>query len=382
MLKISLLTIFCPIAVALSAQGVQFETLNWQEALKKAHNEGKMIFLDGVTSWCGPCKMMAREVFPDSAVGAYFNRHFINLRYDMERGEGIDLSNRYAVWVYPSLLFVDSTGAVQHRSAGYHKPGELLELAQMALDSAHNLAAMERQYAAGNRHREFMQTFLKAKAAAFDPGADRIANEFLKTEDDYSIPENMDLIINHIEDPYSHGFQYLLRNRDTFETKFGKREVKARIESVFENYLQSHPELQLGEVQRLYMTLYPERGEIMASRYRLDYYLQKGFTEDFVRSALDHYARYPSEDSDELDEIASIFAEEVSDTQQLKTALGWSRHAIALHETYYERFTEARLLAKLGKRKEAKKSAKRALQMGQDEGEDTLPIEDFLESMK
>jgi len=370
------------LSTILPAQGIQFEKSSWTDALAKANAEGKLVFLDAVTSWCGPCKMMAKEVFSDSVVGAFFNKNFVSIKLDMERGEGIEISSRYKVWVYPSLLFVDDSGQIQHRAAGFHHPQELIALGQTALNPALNLAGLENKYASGNRHRAFLLQYLEAKSAAYDPDAGRIANDFLKTEDDLGTPENMDLLMRHIDDPYSLGFQFLLKNRALFEEKYGKREVKVKIETVFEGYLQSHPGLQLGEVQRLYGTVYPEGGEALASRYRLDYHRQRNDPVNFANAAIDHYARYPSDDPDELNEMAGIVSEEVSDPAQLQIALGWAEKAISLQETSYYQYTLAKVWLKMGKKKAARKAAERSLKLAEMEGEDTLLAEEFLKSLK
>ena len=41
------------------AQGIEFFHGTYEEALQKARAEGKQIFVDVYTSWCGPCKMLA-----------------------------------------------------------------------------------------------------------------------------------------------------------------------------------------------------------------------------------------------------------------------------------------------------------------------------------
>lgn len=369
-------------ALSLSAQGIFFEHGSWPDALAKARAERKFIFVDAVTSWCGPCKMMAKEVFPDSSLGAFFNKNFVSLKLDMERGEGIEFSSRYKVWVYPTLLFLDTAGNVLHRSAGYHAAPALLDLSKTALDPSRNLAGMERRYAAGDRRREFMLQYLEAKSAAYDPEAGQIANLILKSEDDLGKPEIMDILMRHVDDPYADGFKYLLKNRPVFEEKYGKREVSVKIEQVFEAYLQSHPGLQLGEVQRLYSTVYPERGEELASRYRLDYYRQRGDNENFARTATDHYTRYPSDDADELNEMVWLFTELVSSPEYLNVALIWAERSVALQEASYNQYNRARLLAKLDKKAAARKAAERALELAKIEGEDTLPFEEFMASLK
>lgn len=60
------------------SQGMVFETGNWDSILKKAKKEKKLIYLDAYTTWCGPCKMMKKNIFPDEAVGKFYNQHFVN----------------------------------------------------------------------------------------------------------------------------------------------------------------------------------------------------------------------------------------------------------------------------------------------------------------
>lgn len=69
-------------------EGVRFESLTFEEALQKAKEENRWIFLDAYTSWCGPCKVMAEQVFTLAKAGVFFNSRFVNVKYDMEKGEG------------------------------------------------------------------------------------------------------------------------------------------------------------------------------------------------------------------------------------------------------------------------------------------------------
>ena len=42
----------------LFSQGVDFKSVSLKEALEQAKTQGKMVFVDCYTTWCGPCKMM------------------------------------------------------------------------------------------------------------------------------------------------------------------------------------------------------------------------------------------------------------------------------------------------------------------------------------
>ncbi|MFR6381410.1 MAG: thioredoxin family protein [Odoribacter splanchnicus] len=72
------------------AQGVNFRPLSYTEAIELAAKENKMVFIDFYTTWCGPCKRMSKEVFPQQEVGEYFNRTFISLKLDAEKENGLE----------------------------------------------------------------------------------------------------------------------------------------------------------------------------------------------------------------------------------------------------------------------------------------------------
>lgn len=110
--------------------GIQFFHGTFAEAQAKAKQENKLIFMDAYTSWCAPCRFMAANVFTDPSVGEYYNAHFVNLKVDMEKGEGPDLSRRYSVMAYPTLLFIDGNGAVKSRTMGGKSASEFIALGQ------------------------------------------------------------------------------------------------------------------------------------------------------------------------------------------------------------------------------------------------------------
>jgi thiol:disulfide interchange protein len=135
--RFTLLLLFVLTVTGLQAQteatGIQFFHGTFAEAQVKAKQENKLIFMDAYTSWCAPCRFMAANVFTDQSVGEYYNAHFINMKVDMEKGEGIDLSRRYSVMAYPTLLFLDGNGEVKSRTMGGKPAAEFIALGQKAV---------------------------------------------------------------------------------------------------------------------------------------------------------------------------------------------------------------------------------------------------------
>lgn len=111
-----------------AADGIQFTEASWREILKKAKAEKKVIFLDAYASWCGPCKLLQKNVFTKKAVGDFYNEKFINVKMDMEKGEGPALSQVYPLEVYPTLLFIDGNGRVLKKVLGLQTPENLIAI--------------------------------------------------------------------------------------------------------------------------------------------------------------------------------------------------------------------------------------------------------------
>ena len=84
-------------SASMAQEGVNFRDITFEEALKQAKSENKLVFMDCYTSWCGPCKNMADKVFPQKAAGDYFNPRFVCVKYDMEKGAGVELAKKFEI---------------------------------------------------------------------------------------------------------------------------------------------------------------------------------------------------------------------------------------------------------------------------------------------
>lgn len=182
-MKISHLLVCLLIASSSYAQkDIAFRNVPLEEAKRAAAKENKLIFIDCYTSWCGPCKWMEKNAFTDPAVYNYYNATFINLKIDMEKGEGPDVRKAYKVQSYPTYLFLNSKGEIVHRSGSRMEPTAFLETGKTAFDPQKNLLAMEQKYKGGQRDFQFLLDYYEVlrksdQATAEKIGSD-IANRF------------------------------------------------------------------------------------------------------------------------------------------------------------------------------------------------------------
>lgn len=114
-------------------QGIQFIEADWSKALAEAKKQHKLIFLDAYASWCGPCKLLKKKTFPDKAAGDFFNKNFINVAIDMEKGDGPSLGEKFRVTAYPTLIIADAEGNILTYTQGYTSPKQLIEFGQHGL---------------------------------------------------------------------------------------------------------------------------------------------------------------------------------------------------------------------------------------------------------
>lgn len=150
--------IFVCTQVPAQQKNVNFQSIDLDEALQKAKVEKKTVFMDCYTSWCGPCKAMARDVFTVDSIADYFNETFVCVKYDMEK-EGKELAKKYPLNCYPTFLILDADGKELHRLSGYYAPDKLIRAIRMATPE-NTQEQLEIRFKSGERSPEFIETYL------------------------------------------------------------------------------------------------------------------------------------------------------------------------------------------------------------------------------
>lgn len=115
------------------AKTIRFEETGWKEVLQKAAAEHKRVFVDAYASWCGPCKMLKSVTFRNRKAAEFFNRHFINISLDMEKGEGVALAQQWQIEAYPTLIIFDEKGKPVLATMGFMTAKDLVRFGEEAL---------------------------------------------------------------------------------------------------------------------------------------------------------------------------------------------------------------------------------------------------------
>ncbi len=362
--------------------GIEFSTAKWKEILQLAKDSDKLIFMDAYTTWCGPCKMMTRDIFPQKTVGDFYNKNFINVKMDMEKGEGKMLSEKYNVVAYPTLLFIAADGTLVHRVAGYHDESQFLELGETAIDPSKNLAAMKQRYQSGERDPVFLKKYTSLCFDVMDGSHTAVAEEYMASQKDWSSEENMEFIQKYTNSADSPMFTFLTENRTAFIDQFGEKNVVRKIQELVYQKIYNTPDINLDQIKDLYKKAYPEKAEQLSSHYRMQFYRNRGDRDSFASSAIDHYAKYPTKDAMELNDVAWTFYEAIDKPEYLNGAVKLAKKSIKLDKGYMNTDTLAALYKKLGKKGKALKTAKKAIKLAKKSNEDYSLTEDLIKEIE
>lgn len=141
--------------------GIQFNHDSWAEIVKKAKAENKLIFVDFYTQWCGPCYNMAKTVFTQPNVGAFYNKNFVCAKIDTENGEGIELAKKYKVRSFPTYVFIDpATEEAVHISKSRQTDQQFIYTGESAMTPTRRSSYLEENYEKGNRDADFLSDYI------------------------------------------------------------------------------------------------------------------------------------------------------------------------------------------------------------------------------
>ncbi|HEY6159862.1 MAG TPA: thioredoxin family protein, partial [Bacteroidia bacterium] len=316
-------------SMAASAQdrSITFTEGKWDEIVAKATRENKPIFVDCFTTWCGPCKWLAKNVFTKNEVADFFNASFINVEIDMEKGEGVDLAKKWNVRAYPSLIFLDAKGELVHRSCGvdyrddFYK--DFIQLGKNAMDPANQFVTIQKQVESGKADVKTQARYVIMLAAACQGYADEMQKYFATQKDeDLTKPYNWRIIYGVQNDYASREIQYMLKHRADFEKLYTADSVLNKLEDVYSSALMTSAADSVAyskmktEVRGSGITD-PEKLILRVDMYR---FKRAGDWLSYGKSAVTYTDKYSKDNANELNSTAWTFYEHVDNVELLKNA--------------------------------------------------------------
>jgi thioredoxin-related protein len=376
-MKYLLLSICTVLSIGLVSGQIDFEHEEWKRVKAQAKKENKIVFVDAYTTWCGPCKWMAKNVFTDEAVGDFYNKNFINLKLDMEKGEGLAFAQEYQVNAYPTLLFVDGEGSLVHKHLGAVPAEQFLTVGQDAVSPERRIGSYIDKYPAMKHDKAFLQEYVvKMMSAGMQVG--EAANSYFDLLGDSEVVSEKNLLIMQMMQPSldSKAFELLLSNRSGFNDLAGAEVVDGLVERVltsqiYKTVMTKDPaEYQFLRAQIASLDL-PEKERVLTIG-DMEYSDAQGDMASYLKHAAAYSKTYHWNDWNELNNLAwdMYLNTALTSKSQLKLAKKMAKRAVALEPNYYTTDTYASVLYKIGKYDAALEWANTAIQAAKAAGED------------
>ncbi|WP_316835386.1 thioredoxin fold domain-containing protein [Pedobacter nutrimenti] len=340
MKKYVLMVVLTLVSVAtLLAQGIEFNHGTWSEIKAQAKKENKLIFLDFYTVWCAPCRKMAKEVFPLPEAGDFYNKHFINVKVDAEKGEGITLAKEYRPSGYPTLVFTDADGKQLYRTTGAENAQELIRHAEIALNPQQDYELLKGKYAKNELGKEDLYRYMvMAKAKDKTKEVNDIFDRYFSLVKP-SGTGVFTLMEEYVTSSSSKSFVYLQRHRNDFYRSSGKKQVDAYIKKVLlQEFSSQFLSYNNHERQEHYFasksllkskTLLTEKEDL---KLDMSYYQQAQDENNFMKAADLLVKKYAYKDDEEISMILGG-AYLVKGQQHLLMLKKWAEMAVTLKDS-------------------------------------------------
>jgi thiol-disulfide isomerase/thioredoxin len=387
MKKSIVLALMLVMCIAVFGQdGISFTNSNWEEILAKAKAEDKIVFVDAYTTWCGPCKWMAANAFPDKSVGEFYNSTFVNAKIDMEKGEGIEIAQKYEVRAYPTLLFVNGDGELVHRAVGALDAVGLLKLGKTASDPTQQLSGLAKRFDNGDRDPVFLKTYAKVSQESGMENYQEVANAYLKTQSDLLANENIQFIYDFTYASSDAYYGFMVKNKAKFDQLIGKAEVDNRFKQAITYPMYREQDVDFKAIKKALSEVFADAtAQQYTDEFEMNYYSYRLRSEDFkakyLKAAVAYFDKYDIKEWDVLNGTAWTVFENTADTEILKKACAWAEKSVKLESNFYNNDTVAAICHQLGDDRRAKKYAKKAIELGTAEGEDVSATQELLDKI-
>ena len=375
------------ISVISFAQGIKFQEGDFKSLLAKAKKENKLIFVDAYAVWCGPCKLMVKNIFPKKNVGDYYNANFVNAKIDMEKGEGIDLAKKYNVKAFPTYLFINGDGEEVHRTLGYVEEKEFIQFAMDAGDPNKRLTTLKAKFEKGEKNPEFLKNLAKLTIYNDSQFAEKVLERYFKEKSTFDM-EDVQMLLTSAQNTESPLYKIFKERKADIIKVFPEANYEAfdknvRVNAIFKKSYNAEKKSWddtyfLAEAQKF---LSKEEAEKVLKKAKMGRAARGKDFKTYEALALEIYKDYQTLSSNELNEISWNFFENVDSKSGLETAVKWAQESIKKEESYANTDTLANLYNKLGDKKNAKIWAEKSVNLGKAAGEDVGETESLLKSL-
>ncbi|NBC24389.1 MAG: DUF255 domain-containing protein [Bacteroidetes bacterium] len=367
---------------------IEFRDLTFDEAITAADEENKPIFMDCYTVWCGPCKWMAANIFTNNDVADYYNENFVCVKFDMEKGEGLELAKEFEIRAYPTLLFINGDRKLVMKQIGAPRdPEPYIDLGKNARSEDFNLLALAENLDENRDDPSYMVKYFEVMSGAGMVDQEVVDRYFSETpKSDWLTEENVE-ILTHIEhDIDSEIFQDLIARSEKYIAVNSDIEkvIGVSIQRALMNQLFSREEDAKEDYEALLKKVkswdFPGKGETL---FMVESFpMRRKGPDEYISFCLERVKSDLWNNANQLNSVAWYFFENTEDPEKLQKAEEWAARSVSLERSHHALDTYANLLFVNGQHEKAMKMETEAMEIAKAEGADTEPYEKLIAKIK
>jgi len=372
---------------SLTAQGISFEESDWKTALNKAKTEGKIMFVDSYTTWCGPCKKLSKHVFPDAKLGEFFNANFVSIKLDMEKKDGRSFGKKYPVSAYPTMFFIKGDGKVVHKIKGFRKVEDLIKEAEKAIGKFDRSEEYVEDYEGGKRDFDFMLNYVTELNRSKKESL-KIANDYLRSKPDITKEQEIRFLFAAANEIDSGIFDKLeqekelvidLKGQDVYEEKV----LQAGMNTVYKAIEYDYYDLVNEAIEKVNKNVSKDKAKAFEYKSNASYCRESGNFENYL-DAMKQYSKKICKKNIKESKwaIKHMMSSFQGQDEHYKLAEEVAKNLLKLEKNLENTALYTKILLQNGKKDEAIKVIEKDLEEMEEKGEETGPYKHILKRIK
>jgi thioredoxin-related protein len=376
--------LYCQLSMAQT--GITFSETGLKTALARGKAENKPVMLWCYTSWCPHCKKMEETVFPNSQVADYFNKTFVCVAQDLEKGEGLEMKKELKIASFPTFILYNPSGEIVYRVEGELKQDAFITEGKTALIPKKQFPFLKQQFENDVSNSANCLEYIRALRKGGIDVSD-ITNRYFDTQSDNQLLSelNWQIFTNGVTDFTSRMFRFVIKHQKEFAGIASPARVKRKLD--FEVKALLNP-----LVETIDTVNYPIKRQLATqvhsfSTDSLIYYFDLklyDFTRNwkmYVETCTLSADKFSWNNHYQLNDLATNILTNCNDSRAWLMAERLANRAAELDVSYDNYMLCARLYKKLNNKTEAIKSAKKAYELAKKFGWEGVEAKQLLKEL-
>jgi thioredoxin-related protein len=371
---------------AVAQTGIVFSETGLKAALEKGKAENKPVMLWCYATWCPHCKVMKETVFPTAQVADYFNKTFVCVAQDMEKGEGPEMNKTIKISSFPTFIFYNTNGETVYRVEGELKQAAFVAEGKTALIPQKQLPYLKKRFEKDMSNSDNCFDYIRALKKG-GMNASTVANQYFATQSDQQLlsETNWKIFTNGISDINSRPFQFVIKHQKEYANIVSPERVKRKLDyevkALLNPLVETTDTLNYPAKRALAAQIHSYSTDSLIFNFDLKLY---GFTRNwkmYAETCTQSAEKFSWNNSIQLSDMAANILKNSNDSKALLQAERFAKRATELDPGYDNYILCSRLYKKLNYVADAIKMAKKANELAKKSGWEGVEAEQLLKEL-